>query len=120
MVEDAFVVSELFETDLGHSHVLQSSNEELVLARLQEESENHHDHAILSGQFLRNYIFLRFAKIFGVHHYEYLLKGFQLVCLLEVFELLHLDLGEGEGFLRLLRKVGRLVPSLSVRRHFCG
>lgn len=54
LVKNAFVASQLFETHLSHGYVLESPDEELVLAALEEESEDHHDHTALSLHFFSN------------------------------------------------------------------
>lgn len=47
LVDDDLVAPELVEAALGRDHVLEAPEEELVLARLEEEPEDHQDHAIL-------------------------------------------------------------------------
>jgi hypothetical protein len=48
------VYIQLSETGFGHHNVFKSSNEKLVLTRLQQKPKNHQNHATLSLKFFSN------------------------------------------------------------------
>jgi hypothetical protein len=58
-----FVSFELFKTHFGGCHILESPDEELILIRLQKEPEYHHDHAVLSAQFIPHNALLTLSQV---------------------------------------------------------